>query len=171
MWCEVLLSKLQRLLCLPLPYELNQSLLLQVEGELVILLKDLHDGRDLDKAPIYTKLKQMLQAPRICIEMKKSAWLSTLLQRRGAAAYLWIEVIDALDGLLHIAALHCLADLHAVCDGCQVNAWLCQGLLLKRLSSLHISLFHYRASEAIGGDTLKMCESVCSVRQGEYLGD
>ena len=54
MWCEVLLSKLQRLLCLPLPYELNQSLLLQVEGELVVLLEDLHDGRDLDKPP-YTQ--------------------------------------------------------------------------------------------------------------------
>ena len=53
MWCEVLLSKLQRLLCLPLPYELNQSLLLQVEGELVVLLKDLHDGRVLDQPHIH----------------------------------------------------------------------------------------------------------------------
>ena len=42
MWCKVLLSKFKRLLCLPLPYELNKALLLQMKGELVVLLKDLH---------------------------------------------------------------------------------------------------------------------------------
>jgi hypothetical protein len=40
-WGQVLLRKGQRLLRLALPYQLNQPLLLQVEEQRLLLLKDL----------------------------------------------------------------------------------------------------------------------------------
>jgi len=61
--------------------------------------------------------------------------------------YLWIEVVDALNGLLNIATLHSLSNFHAVCYRCQVYAWLCHGLLLKCLCSLHIPLWRTCTNE------------------------
>ncbi len=56
------------------------------------------------------------------------------------SAHLWIEVIDTLNSIFHISALHSFADLHAVCDGRKVDAWLRHGLLLEGLCCLHIPL-------------------------------
>lgn len=54
--------------------------------------------------------------------------------------HLGVEVVDALDGLLHVAALHRAADLHPVRYRCQVHPRRRPRLRLKRVRRLNVPL-------------------------------
>ena len=53
---------------------------------------------------------------------------------------LWVEVIDAVDGLLHMAALYGLSNLHALGDGVEVCGGLGARLCSKGLGSVDVAL-------------------------------
>ena len=58
-------------------------------------------------------------------------------------AHLWVEIVDAGDGILDVPSLHSFADLHAVGDGMQVHPRAGPRLALKCLCSLDKPLPSY----------------------------
>lgn len=54
--------------------------------------------------------------------------------------YLWVEIVDSLNGLLNVATLDRCADNHAVLDGLEVDGWFCATLMAELFGGILVSL-------------------------------
>lgn len=59
--------------------------------------------------------------------------------------HLRVEIVDEVDGLLHLAMLNCSANVHAVLDRLEVDPSRRPGLLLEDASRVHETLVNERS--------------------------